>query len=332
MPARELLLFGVIENRGLVVVAAIWGFLWQLSWQLGYMRGRDLLVSDAIIGPIATAFDRAGIVAGVLLTLLLVVVFLVSLRVVSILWALVKLHGFTLRHHDGSLSTTCGLFTRVSTAIPARRIQVLTVREGPLHRLFRRVELRADIVGGAPEESSATHERLAPLVRSDEAMPLVRRIEPALDLQQVAWRPVHPRARRRLLVRHAVVAALASAVLAVNLGWPLLFLLPLLLPLLWLLAARQARALAYCLNGEGVFFRSGWLWRRTSGARLDKVQTITLVESPFDRRHGMASLHVDNAGLSHASHRLRIPYLEAATARLLLDELEARAARSAFRL
>jgi putative membrane protein len=244
----------------------------------------------------------------------------------------VKLHGFTLRHHDGALSTTCGLLTRVSTAIPARRIQVLTVREGPLHRLFRRVELRADIVGGAPEESSATHERLAPLLRAAAALPLVRRIEPALDLEQVAWSPVHPRAWRRLLVRHTVVAVVAVGVLAANLGWPVLALLPLLAPLLWVLAVRQGRSLGYCVSREGVFFRSGWLWRRTSGARLDKVQTISLVESPFDRRHGMAGLHVDNAGLSHASHRLHIPYLDASIARRLLDELEARTARSAFRL
>ena len=54
-------------------------------------------------------------------------------------WAVVRLYGFRLTLADDDARSEFGLLTRVATTIPLRRIQVLTVREGPLHRYFERV-------------------------------------------------------------------------------------------------------------------------------------------------------------------------------------------------
>ncbi|MGH9868711.1 MAG: PH domain-containing protein [Candidatus Polarisedimenticolia bacterium] len=331
MPVRELLLYGVIENRGMVVMAAAWGFFWQIAWQMGWLDGRGMTVRNEDVRQVTSFIGRSGLAVALLWAAGLVLAFLVSLRIFSIGWALVKLYGFTLARRDKDLITSCGLLTHVFTAIPARRIQVLTVREGPMHRLFGRVEVRADIVGGSPEDASAAHERIAPLVRASDCPDLVRRIQPELDVSSVTWVGVHPRAARRIFKRYVIIMAIASLIIALNAGWPALGLLPLSLPLLWLIARGQARRLGYRVDERGIFFRSGWLWRRASGARHDKVQSVGLNESPFDRRHGMATLVVDNAGMSQSSHKLRVPYLDAAIARHLHDEIEARAARSAFR-
>jgi membrane protein YdbS with pleckstrin-like domain len=80
-----------------------------------------------------------------------------------------------------------------------------------------------------------------------------------------------------------------------------------------------------------VVFRSGWLWRRVTVARVAKIQAVTWCESPFDRRAAMARIRVDTAGAGERSHRVNIPYLPRETARDLHHRLAARAAGAAFR-
>jgi putative membrane protein len=76
--------------------------------------------------------------------------------------------------------------------------------------------------------------------------------------------------------------------------------------------------------GDAVIYADGWIWRRVLIVRLAKIQVVTLGESPFDRRHRMASVHVDTAGASGGSV-VEIPYL----ARTAADVLHARLAAAA---
>ena len=48
--------------------------------------------------------------------------------------------------------------------------------------------------------------------------------------------------------------------------------------------------------------------------KISKVQTILVLESPFDRRNKMATLEIDTAGSNPLLHHVKIPYLEVADA------------------
>ena len=67
--------------------------------------------------------------------------------------------------------------------------------------------------------------------------------------------------------------------------------------------------------------------------RFDKIQSVERTESPFDRRHRMAAVHVDTAsgGAARAGHSIDAPFLEAAAATELFAKLGAEAGRTAFR-
>ena len=131
------------------------------------------------------------------------------LRVSSLAWAVLRLHGFRLSRAGEDLRIETGLLTRVAATIPLRRIQTLTVREGPLHRLFERVSVRVETAGGGGGEekgkkagAAAQREWLAPLLRREALPDLLRELLPDLDpaaLAEPAWQPVHPRAFRREL-------------------------------------------------------------------------------------------------------------------------------------
>ncbi|HKY33937.1 MAG TPA: PH domain-containing protein [Candidatus Polarisedimenticolia bacterium] len=332
MPLKELLLYGVVENRGMVVVAAVWGVAWQVSWQLGWLDGEQgARIPNRIRGGLSWAWQELGWGGVALAAAFALVAFLVSLRVFSIAWAIVKLHGFALRKDGDELRTESGLFTRVCAATPSRRIQVLTVREGPLHRVFKRVEVRADVVGGTPGEAEATHQRLAPLLRRRDLGSFLRAIRPELDMEEAPWLPLDPRAARRIFRQHVAVYAAVAGILAANAGWEALLLLVPAVPFAWVAARGEARRTGYAVTEDGILFRSGWLWRRASWARHSKVQSLALVESPFDRRYGMAGLRVDTAGQSTGSHKLHIPFLDGAAARRAFEAVAARAAGTAFR-
>ena len=71
--------------------------------------------------------------------------------------------------------------------------------------------------------------------------------------------------------------------------------------------------LGWAVIDGAVLFRTGWIWRHLTVARFSKVQAVSMTQSPFDRRHRMASVRVDTAGAGDASHRVDIPYLPVET-------------------
>ena len=64
---------------------------------------------------------------------------------------------------------------------------------------------------------------------------------------------------------------------------------------------------------------------------LARIQTVGLGESPFDRRHRMASVRIDTAGGAASGYTIAIPYLERAVADEVARRLYAEAGRRAFR-
>jgi putative membrane protein len=257
--------------------------------------------------------------------------------VLSMGWALVSLHGFRLTLAGEDLRAEYGLLTHVATTIALRRIQTLTVRQGVLHRLFKRAAVRVGLAGGGGEEGEGKTQRewLAPILPQDELPRLLSEVLGERDFASIfagmAWRPVHPRAFRREVKSWILVAVLVSLPFAVLMkGWVLLLLAGLLA---WaFVAARQTVArLGWAVSEGSVLFRSGWLRRQVTAVRFTQIQAVTVRESPFDRRTGMASVRVDTAGARELSHRVNIPYLPRETAWELCDLLASQAGRTAFR-
>lgn len=336
LPFREVVLWGFIENRGMVMVAAAFGLLWELGL-MDRMWGRlfDDKSSARGVGRevFRALFGRGEVPMGkIAMTALAFVALFALMRIVSMVTAAVRLHGFTLARVGGDLRTQFGLFTRVSTTLPLRRIQTLTIREGPLHRLTRRVSVRVDTAGGGGMEGGQTQrEWLAPLVRKSALTALVREVVPELDMGAAAWRKMPPRAFRRRLKPLVILAVAFSLPLVFTVRWWALPWFAFLLGWACLHARLSVTHLGWAVTDGAVLFRSGWLTRHVTVTRFAKIQAVTLQESPFDRRASMANVDVDTAGAGVASHRVHIPYLEVTDAQALYARLSAEAARTAFR-
>jgi putative membrane protein len=335
---RELLLYGLLESRGLVVIGAAYGLLWELGlldrfWSRLFddeSIGQGLvrsLVRSTFAGA-AIPWRQIGVALAGVAALLLVA------RLVSMVWAAIKLYGFHLVREGNDLRVEFGLFTRVTATVPVGRIQTLTLYESPLQRLAGRTSVRAETAGGretGTRTGSRERQWLAPIIPTADCGAFVRQILPELDLAALDWQSAPARAFRRAVKPGLVMACVPTLLLARPLGWWALAALPVMVGWAIVSARQYVSHLRWASNDEVVVFGSGWLWRRTTAARVAKVQVVARSESPFDRRNGMASLHVDTAGAGDASHKVAIPYLPRETAEALHRQLAERAASTAFR-
>jgi len=256
-------------------------------------------------------------------------------KLLSLAWIIIKFYGFTLTAHGGVLRAEYGLLTKITATIPRHRIQLLSVKRGPLQRWLGRASIQVETAGGRDEDEGSSVDRLwlAPLIHESEVAGLLENVQPQIDLGSIDWQPLAAGARRRLLRKSLLLVSLASIglCLVLNLSpWGLLLLVP-GLPFAILHSALYVRHAGYARTDGAIYYKSGWWERRMSIVRCSKIQALSLVESPFDRRNDMAGLAVDTAGAGRVGHRVQIRYLLAETARKLQESLFREASRTAFR-
>jgi putative membrane protein len=334
MPPSEVFLFGLLHGKGMIVAGALFGLLFEFGILdrvggalFGENVGRGVVrrLARGVYDDVTVPFEQYFIGIGV-------VVFALALfRLASALWNFVTYYGFKLTRSGDDLRCEYGLLTRVTSTIPVRRIQKVIVREGPWHRLGRRLSVGVQTAGGKAEEAGgSTQSWLAPLVRRERLVSMLEGIVPDAAVP-LDWQPVHPRGVRREFVGSLFVLVPLSVGLSVYLGRSAIVPIVLLLLWSWYNARRTVAALGWGVSDETVQFRSGWIWRSRLVAPLTKVQAVSRRQTPFDRRHRMATVFADTAGRSQGDFAIRIPYLPAPVAASLSQHLSAAAARTSFR-
>ena len=332
---RDAFLFGLVHGRGMIVLGAMFGLMWEFGLVNTIddrLFGGDSPGAGIIRRVLLAMFDDAPFpLLQVIVSLLGFMLLLGVLRVASAAWAALTYYGFTLTRSGDDLRSEYGFFTRVTSTIPVRRIQKLTIREGPWHRLADRVSVGVQTAGGkAQEGGGSTRSWLAPLARRSALPALLQGIVPEATIE-VDWQPVHPRGVRREFIGGVIFLIPVSAALMFTIGWWVLPVCALLAVWLYIHARKSVAAMRWAMAQETVQFKSGWIWRNRLVAPLTKVQVVSRLQTPFDRRHGMASVFADTAGRSQEGYAIRIPYLPAAMALSLSQALAAAAARTSFK-
>jgi putative membrane protein len=322
LPLSEIALHGLITGRGLIVLAALFGFVFELDIDV-----RPYLTN---LLPATERFwvAAAGSKNAVLLWTLVFVPAVIGLRLLSAVWAVIRLYDFTLTRTGDGLSSRYGLLTRVSAMIPRARVQVLTIDEGVWHRWLRRASVQVDTAGQfAREGGHVGSQWVAPIVKREALPALVGELQPDAALDPSGWQAAHPRAFSRI-VRRRIVLLLVAALLT----YPILgrwsfgaVVVPFGLAV-WH-ARRVTERLALALTPTMIVSRSGAWSHRRSMARFSRIQSVSCTRSPFDRRWRMATISVDTAG-GASGHRIVVPYLPEDGARAIYEALRSVVAHS----
>src|SRR5690606_21328582 len=158
----ELVRLGLISNRAMVVVAAAIGALYQMlprdiTENFIEQQGKQAVGYASQLHLGTTTLVASGVA--------LLVTGLLLMWLMSIGLAIMQYYGFRLSEADKRLTVERGLLTRLRSSVARRRIQAWTLREGALHRLFGRRQLRVDIAsgGGNEEKQGRALKELVPL-------------------------------------------------------------------------------------------------------------------------------------------------------------------------
>ncbi|MBB6092631.1 putative membrane protein [Povalibacter uvarum] len=334
LPPIELVRFGLIDNRGMLVVAALVGFLAQGG-------AFELVMRNAASWLDAPLHDFAalGFAMQAAIGVFGLISALIAMRILSVAIAFVTLFDFTLSRHSDDFRVHHGLLTRLALTLRVRRIQSIHQTQTLLHRFFGRVSVRVDLAGdsGVSEEGkqqSQTRTRwLAPICTPDMAQTLIATALPDVDFTASPnWQPLAPRARGRIFRKSVYFGVFFAALTALTLhlvpeapfrpgmGW-IPAVLAVLLPIAWWRAHVFVTNTRWALTDDAVMFRYGWLTRRLIVAPRNRLQSVHFAESPFDRRHRMASVSIDTAGGGAMRDNIHIPFLPEQIARALMVRL-----------
>ena len=329
LPTAEVIRHGLISNRGLVLVAGGFAAMSQVSPRLFANVSERWLKA----GTGYAESHQFGWLDYGFAVLSLLAVFVIALRVLSVVASLLQYHGFTLSETGRRLTVSRGLLTRLRTSSPKRRVQAWTLRESVLHRLFRRRALSIDTAAGQGSgdgQQQRSLRELAPIATPAACDALIHHLLPGAQWPPEDWQPLHRLTWLRIWLGDVLWVVPVAAILAWRYGtWGLIALA--CLPWAAFLTWKSARHAGWSLEGRLVAVRRGWWSRLWRFAEVDKLQALQLARSPLDRLFGMRSLLLDTAGANPLSPSLRIGYLTPQAAETLQARLSQRLAKSALR-
>lgn len=287
----ELALAGVTGARLLVVLGA--GFT-----LLNTIDELPINVWDRVEGSDIPAATTASVAAAVL--------------VLSGLWfglaalaSVVTDFGFTIVSDGDRFMVTRGLLARSEVTVPAHRIQTVLLHQSLLRRWMQRTMIRVH---------SAAGRFAVPLLPFARAVDL---LDPLIGCRSFPpLRPAPLMARRRAITRRTAPAAVGAAVLTA--AWPPWGAVSLLaVPAAAVAGWAAYRGLAHGFDDVVLVARRGALYRTFVIVPAHKAQSTRVTRSFFQRRLGLATLHVDVAGGEAA----KVPDVTPARANTLAEAL-----------
>ncbi|MFO3706366.1 PH domain-containing protein [Xanthomonas codiaei] len=328
LPMGEVIRLGLISNRGMVVVAASFGVIYQM---IPRRVASSFIETNGEIAYRYVSQIHPGAAVTATLAVLATVAVLVAMRALSVALALVQYHRFHLSESERRLTVERGLLTRIRSSVALRRVQSWTVYESRLHRLFGRRQLHVDTaVAGTGDTHGSALKELAPIAEPQRCDALLQRLLPGIAWPPPQWQGIATRCWWRLSLPTVVLLLPLVAGLAWQFGTQAAWLL-LWLPWSAFKAHRQVQRMGYAVDARYVAVRGGW-WRRWWRlAELDKLQALQLQRSPLDRLTGTATLWLDTAGASATGPALRLRFVPLAQAQVLQAQLGAALARRKLR-
>ena len=337
VPWQDLVRLGLISNRGMIVLG---GGLYFLSQTGRFSDGAARQIPRTIANSIGLSHGPAFWLVSAALSLVLVIALV---RLLSVALSLYQYWNFTLSAEPAGLRAEHGLATKLGGSSKLARLVSVIVQDGMLWRWFGRRAVHVVVPGavsaggqpGAGGSGPSGMRYLSPVATPAVADDLVARAT-GVDLRALTLQPLAPRALIRMVRWPLVFLAMAALLGLVlehylhrHIAAPRALVLTLWLGLyaafgcytVWD-ALGAVRTNGYRVLPEHWVIRTGYAAQHTQVVPLREIQVVSITQSPFDRKHRMASVRVDRqAGPVLQTPEARVDYLPAADALSLMRVL-----------
>lgn len=275
----DLLKVGFTENHlrtGLVVFAIVNGYMWQYEEYLlkpfeSYMEEQaDFFLAEYMILIPAT-----------------VILFLVLSVLTSLVQTVLKYFDLKFFVSEKGVQMISGLLKRVEYQIPIQKIQYLKWKSNPLRKL---IGLQTLIVKQASSQEAGDRQSVkVPGCGKDQLLAVLNQFYP--EREKGSFFEIKPQnlLALQLSVWLGLIPAMGISALAfIDYRYailPVIYIIPVLFFVL-----KYYRSVRLNMNGEMLFLTKGWVSPSTLALKLYKMQNVSLSQSIFQKRRGLASL------------------------------------------
>lgn len=321
---RELTIAGATQNKALAIIAALASVMYLLP------RGEE----EAISG----VFDFFRNSPAPAVIAMIVVGMLLVGWIFSIITTLVTYYGFELAFLGTRMRRSYGLLTQVENVVPLRRVQLMRTTETVLQRAFGFCKVYVETAGGfsaqqAQEKQQVTGSSLiSPLLESGRFGELSSLVLPDAEanLGSVDWQQISPKTVYRQVRSTVFFSIVLAAAGYYWLHWWTLAIIPALIGLGALSGWLRYKTSGWSDAHQVFCSRTGVLGRLAYYAPVSKIQSVSLSQSPIQRRFGVATLTFRTAATSGAA-AVEVLDLPAETAEHLATSLHQRSAEESWK-
>lgn len=309
---RDMIRIGLSDRRALIVFAALSPLIERIDdttydFVANYVDG-------AIGGVVQNSFAL-----GIVVVVTVAIGVLVTLALISIAAAFLRYHNFQLFLDGETLRSRGGLLTRHEVSMNLGKIQTLRLEQGIVMGWLDRYRLSGRQARSSQKQGSSKN-FIIPTVTASQANHLreILLAPEGDDLVQIPTSPEFNSVSPHYMRTRFLLISLLPAGLGMIVFWPLIgagslvFMFWLLLS--GLLIYRNWRRGGYHCSDEGFVRRSGLFGYRSVALLYRKIQRVTVTQSRYQRRKGLASLRV-----YMASGSVRIPFVDHDIANQLRD-------------
>ncbi|MDW3645514.1 MAG: PH domain-containing protein [Bacteroidia bacterium] len=302
---RELLKIGISENH-------VQTFFIILGFFFGWLQfGDDFF--DVDYGELAV--ETYEMVGSMMTTFLLGVgiVMMILTIIVSLVRTVIRYHRLSVFESASGFKIVAGLFNRKEQAAPYQKIQFMQWSVNPIQKLmdFRTIRLYQ------ASSMAVAKAKALPIPGSSlgNLEAILKNIFPEHERRGYHIEHISSLIVQRRVLFLGIVPALIMLAQAILSGEISIYIVAILwTPLVWLLARRYYRGYEIHINDQLLELHRGVFGRKYTILRLFKVQAVELIQSPFQRRKGLANME-----LHTAAGVVKIPYMPLEQARNIRD-------------
>ena len=232
----------------------------------------------------------------------------------SIIAYVIRYYDYHLVLNGEVFSKRHGLLSSKKTSIDSSRVQSLKIEEKILQRIFHIASISVDTAGDNFQvQDKKKRDLLVPVISGELAGKLAGDIFKELKNVEGKWKKVS----KQSIIRESIAQCLIILCILVPglfwAGWKAIILLA-GLPFVYYLNYQLYLNKGYKVHESYLLWREGWLNRTTLYLPILNIQSVSVSQTPFDRRRNLATLSIDTAGQSNTGggpeiHHL--PYYEA---------------------
>ena len=288
--AADLFKYGMTSNQIWILLALVGAPAsnWieaRISDWMERLDAAGLIDIDTLAGaPMLVAITLLAVLLG----------FAILIMMLSGLIAIARFHGFRLAREGGRLVAHYGLFEEREKTLRIEKLHSIELVQTAIGRALGQWHVVGHQTGARQMEGQGADERrfMVPGIDEDRLDGLAGMLR-GIRWSVPDWQPIHERYRTMLTTRISALmlsaAGLAWWLIPGQSGW-IAGLIVAINAVVAVAIHRHYRRWGWQIEGERIRIRSGMIGQTVIDFEVARCQQISVSSSPYQRRHGLASL------------------------------------------